>query len=182
MKEIWKDIAGYEGLYQVSNLGRVKRLQTRSADKNGNPHYSPEIVLKPWDKHKGGYYLIGISMNNRREAKLIHRLVAEAFIPNPENKPQVNHIDGDKRNNKVDNLEWVTNAENQRHKIDVLGKKTPAESYHTRTVKCVELDRVFRSVSDASKFAGVPYPNITAVCRGYKSCHTAGGYHWEYAD
>lgn len=91
MEEIWKDIGGFEGLYQVSNLGRVKRVTTGR-------------VLKGMASGKG-YLLVGLSKNNIRSVKTIHRLVAQAFIPNPENKPEVNHIDENKTNNMVSNLE-----------------------------------------------------------------------------
>lgn len=101
MKEVWKDIEGYEGLYQISNLGRVKRVATGKVLKGG--------------KDKDGYLMVKLYKNNIRSNKKIHRLVAEAFIPNPENKPQVNHADENKTNNSLDNLEWMTAKENINH-------------------------------------------------------------------
>lgn len=101
MKEIWKDIKDYEGIYQVSNLGRVKRVET-------------DRVLKGC-KNRAGYLRVRLSKNKIVFNKRIHRLVAESFISNSENKSQVNHIDEDKTNNKVSNLEWVTNRENANH-------------------------------------------------------------------
>lgn len=178
-EEIWKDIKGYEGLYQASNFGRIKRLEALLPDKNGNKHYSPEKILKPW-KHKSGYQLIGLNKYGCRKAKLIHRIIAEAFIENPHDKPQINHKDGDKTNNCVSNLEWVTNSENQRHKIYTLGKKTPLENYHRKRVRCVETGEIFSSLSDAAKAAGVKYPNIAAVCLNYPGRSTSAGCHWEY--
>ena len=111
MQEIWKDIKGYEGLYQASNFGRIKRLEALLPDKNGNKHYNPEKILVPW-KHKSGYQLVGLNKYGHRKARLVHRIVAEAFIKNPDNKPQINHKDGNKNNNCVSNLEWSTNSEN----------------------------------------------------------------------
>lgn len=99
--EDWKDITGYEGLYQVSNFGRVKRLNTNRILKSA--------------KSKGGYPYIVLSKNGITSNKTIHRLVAKAFIPNPENKPEVNHIDENKTNNKVSNLNWMTRKENVNH-------------------------------------------------------------------
>ena len=103
MNEIWRDVAGYEGLYQVSSLGRV-----RSFHKDGR-------VLKPGSKE--GYLFVNLYRKGNVKNCKIHRLVAAAFISNPLNKPEVNHIDGNPSNNHADNLEWATRAENQRHAV-----------------------------------------------------------------
>ena len=104
--EIWKDIKDYEGAYQISSKGRFKSLARR---------YSPrEEILKPF-LTKDGYEMVELCKNNKAAHKRVNRLVAIAFIPNNQNKPQVNHIDGNKLNNCVENLEWVTNSENQIH-------------------------------------------------------------------
>lgn len=109
MDEVWKDIEGFEGHYQVSNLGRVK------SDKYG---YWRE--LKQTINNRGkGYLRVGL-FDGKMKTYSVHRLVAQAFIPNPENKPQVNHIDGNTRNNNVNNLEWCTAMENVSHSIEVL--------------------------------------------------------------
>jgi hypothetical protein len=120
MKEIWKDIDfidGFKGLYQVSNLGRVKslgRIVKYPGSKYGmyNGVFRPEKILKPKIKRYAG---VTLSNTNNKIYPNIHRLVAIGFIPNHFNKPCVNHIDGNKLNNKVSNLEWVTNSENQLH-------------------------------------------------------------------
>ena len=106
MKEVWKDIQDYEGFYQVSNLGRIKSL--------GNSKTRKEKILKPI-YHKQ-YYQITLSKNNIRIQYRVHRLVAEAFIPNPDNLPQVNHKDENKLNNYVDNLEWCDALYNNNYK------------------------------------------------------------------
>jgi hypothetical protein len=109
MTEIWKDIKGYEGLYQVSNLGNVKSLSYR----NHTSFSERELILKPWCLK--GYKGISLTRNNKPRRRLLHRLVAQAFIPNPENKPEVNHKDFDHGNNYVENLEWMTHLENICH-------------------------------------------------------------------
>jgi hypothetical protein len=107
MEEVWRDIVGYERLYQVSNWGRVKSLPRNGTIKE-------ERILKP-RVTKNGYLYVHFRNGNISKYVKIHRLVAEAFIPNPENKPQVNHINGNKLDNRVDNLEWNTASENTMH-------------------------------------------------------------------
>ncbi len=115
MQEIWKDIKNYEGKYQVSNFGNVKSLERYD---RCNRHINEKILVPR--KHTGGYLRVQLS----RKDFYIHRLVAETFIPNPENKLQVNHIDGDKTNNRSNNLEWCTALENNLHAITTgLSKK-----------------------------------------------------------
>lgn len=111
MAEIWKEITGYEGLYQVSNLGNVRRIGHLETNKNGIQRMLKDKNLKPKVDGKGYVHVILFNQNKRKTIR-IHRLVAEMFIPNPNNYPQVNHKDEDKQNNKVDNLEWCTNKYN----------------------------------------------------------------------
>ena len=111
MEEIWKDIKGYEGLYQVSNLGRIKSLDKVIIRKDGIEYIKRGTILKP-STNTGGYLQIGLSKNGIRKLFRIHRLVAIAFIPNPHNKPFIDHINTIKTDNKVENLRWVTREEN----------------------------------------------------------------------
>ena len=112
-EEIWKDIEGYEGLYQVSNKGRVKSLN-RYANNNGTLQFRPERILKQNIQKAGRSKrcTVVLSKDAKTKAIRVHRLVAEAFIPNPENKPQIDHIDTNMSNNNVENLRWVTAKEN----------------------------------------------------------------------
>ncbi len=109
----WRDISGYEGCYQIDNKGKVKSLSRTLS--------FLEKILNP--EHTQGYRRVTLSKKGEKRRYMVHRLVAIAFIPNPENKPCVNHKDGNKSNNCVDNLEWVTHSENEIHSFYVLGKK-----------------------------------------------------------
>ena len=119
MEEIWKDIEGYEGIYQVSNFGRVKsceRIIQNSSTLSGIQRIKERILI---NHIKGnGYHSVSLCVECRKHDFYIHRLVASIFIPNIENKNEVNHIDGNKSNNHVENLEWVTSKENVRHAFD----------------------------------------------------------------
>lgn len=114
--EEWKDIEGYEGLYQISNLGFVKTLERKKKVGHINTCIVPEKILNR-NKSRKGYLQVTLSKNGKLDSYRISRLVAQHFIPNTENKPQVNHIDGNKDNNDITNLEWVTNDENISHAI-----------------------------------------------------------------
>lgn len=112
---IWKPVVGYEGLYEVSDTGIVRSVPHYVLRSNGRKFFVKETYLKP-DRHKKGYLRVKITdATGVEHFPLVHRLVAEAFIPNPENKPFINHIDAQTDNNSVDNLEWVTNKENMEH-------------------------------------------------------------------
>src|SRR5699024_6647562 len=115
-KEIWKEIEGYP-FYKVSNLGRVKSIDRIVEDCNGIKFHKKGIMLRQHINYKG--YLLVTIYGEKRRTHAAHRLVAKTFIPNPENKSQVNHKDGNKLNNRVENLEWCTNQENQKHAWDI---------------------------------------------------------------
>lgn len=118
VNEVWKDIIGYEGFYQVSNIGRVRSLDRDMIDKNGIG-YSLKGSIRKISCTGKGYQNIGLSKDGEQKTFFIHRLVAESFIPNPKNLPIVNHIDGDKRNNVATNLEWVNNSQNILHAVEI---------------------------------------------------------------
>ena len=109
--EIWKDVRGYEGVYQVSNLGNVRSLDRRAINhKSGTTRIVRGAVMNPWD-NGNGYLVVTLQDKRKRKNCYVHRLVAEAFIDNPEYKPIVHHRDTNRRNNKASNLQWMTEAE-----------------------------------------------------------------------
>lgn len=112
--EIWKDLKGFESHYEVSNYGRVKRKKAPTFYKDGRIGFFSETILKP-STNKRGYLRVYLSVNSKKYTKSVHRLVANTFIENKENKETVNHKDLNKLNNKVENLEWLSNKENLQH-------------------------------------------------------------------
>lgn len=121
MEEVWKDVVNFEGFYKVSNLGNVKRMN-RTIHKNNNVIQSfPEKIISP-HKHRNGYYSVHLTKGLNKFRISLHRLVATAFIENAHNKCEVNHIDFDKSNNKLSNLEWVNRHENQSYKKNSVSK------------------------------------------------------------
>lgn len=116
-KEIWSPVVSYEGIYEVSNLGNVKHLEyKRKNTLTGGYSIMKERILKPV-KHKNGYVVLDLHKNRFHKIILLHRIVAVTFIPNTKNRPQINHLDGNKENNRVDNLEWCTPRENVLHAV-----------------------------------------------------------------
>lgn len=186
-KEIWKDIKGYEGLYQVSNLGRIKSMLGTKMISGKLIYIKREKILSTFKINNNKPYLrIGLNKNKQRKCFLVHRLVAEAFIPNPENKPQVNHIDGNKQNNNVNNLEWVNNQENKIHasKNNLITKLYGEKNPKSRKVIQYDLNYNFIKkwgyIRKAANLLNISEISICNCCR--KKAKTAGGFVWRYAD
>lgn len=177
-EEIWKDVEGFNGRYQISNIGRVKSiLKTRTKIR------VPRI-------HSTGYFCLNLTLNYKWKSIVIHRLVAQAFIPNPENKPQVNHIDGNKLNNCVSNLEWVTRLENVRHSWDTgLSKPSCIGRFNelhpmSKVIYQYSMDgeylQSFPSVSEAARSIGSGIGNISEFALHPEKHNYAYGYKWSY--
>lgn len=173
--EEWKPVVGYEGLYEVSSEGRVLSLGRFQKVRNNGRMFRKEQIMKLKNR-PGGYLGAHLCKNCKHKIHSVHRLVAEAFIPNPEGKEQVNHKNGIKTDNRVSNLEWVTKSENALHMNRVLGKRVAKE----QPVRCVETGVVYKSISEAAKAIGVNQSLIGNVAAKRKSYKTAKGYHWEY--
>lgn len=172
MEEIWKDIQGYEGLYQISSFGRVK-----SFHKWKRASCTEEYILNPTTA-ENDYANVTLYKNNRRKKFLVHRLVAEAFIPNPGNMPHINHKDENKLNNNVDNLEWCTPLYNNRYGTAkfraIMTKGKPVEQYMIND----QWLATYANISVASELSGVPHKEIYQCAAG--RLHSAGGFVWKY--
>lgn len=148
MEEIWKDIEGYEGLYQVSNLGRVRSLAKKAGRSPRKEKYTAIFV------DRRGYMKTNVCKFGKYTQVYVHRLVAETFIPNPDDKPQVNHKDGNKQNNHIDNLEWCTPKDNINH-ANKLGLRKPTCCKPVRVTDCkTGVVREFKMKIEASLFLG----------------------------
>ena len=177
--EQWKDIKETKGVYQISSKGRVKRVGKYS---NQFTSWYDEKILKP-AIHERGYLFVQLSINKKILRRYIHRLVAEAFIPNPENKKTVNHKDGNKKNNCVENLEWCTYLENNTHAYEKLGK---SQKNKKGSIAVVQYDlkgnfiKEYPSIREAQRQTGIIA--IDKVSKGIQNRSQAGGYKWKYKE
>lgn len=162
--EIYKDIEGYEQLYQISNYGNVKSLK-----------YNKEKILKP-AKLKNGYLQVTLCKEEKRKQHYIHRLVGEAFIDNPNNYKQVNHKDENPANNNVSNLEWCTNEYN----INYGTRNQRVAEKTSKQVLCLETGVIYPSTQEVERQLGFLQCNISRCCTGkYKQAY---GFHWSFLD
>lgn len=168
--EIWKDIKGYEGLYKVSNFGRIKSFY----------HNKEKILIL--GSNSSGYAIVGLWKNGTEKFYSVHRIVAIHFIPNCQNKFEVNHIDGNKKNNNVENLEWVSKSENMKHAVNTgllhikhyvaIPKEIEQFDLNNQFIKCWES---CKQIVNALGFAD---SHIYDCCKNKRK--TAYGYIWKY--
>lgn len=176
MEEEWRDIPGYEGYYQASNLGNIKRV--RGKVWNGFKWYTRGgNILKPHVSNTGRLQ-VQLSVDGVVTRCLVHRLVAAAFLEHPEGKDQINHIDGNPLNNKVDNLEWCDQSDNEKHKIYILGHANRSLVGLPRKVLCVETGNEYVSLSEAVRCSGVRLSRLFSRLQDGKP--DEHGNHWKY--
>ena len=188
MEEIWKDIKSYEGLYQISNTGKIKSLE-RYKDNHSKKQLVKEKIRRQIIS-KTGYYTCMLTKNGNLKLFKVHRIVAEAFIPNPNNYPIINHIDGNKLNNNVSNLEWCSYSHNEKedYKLGLIKNNTYGLKKYTdnlkKKIKQYDLKGNFlkewNSVSEIKKELNYETTNICSCCKGKRK--TAYGYIWKYAE
>ena len=164
MNEEWRDIKGYEGLYQISNLGRVKSLARAT-----NNQYGKVDKILSTTPDTGGYLHLNLCKNGKSKPFKVHRLVALHFIDNPNNYKEVNHKDENKQNNKVDNLEWCTSKYNcnygtrtKRQSEKIKGSKHP----NSRKVQCITTGKKFNFIKEAAEYYSINKDSISNCCRG----------------
>lgn len=187
--EVWKQIPCYEGLYEVSSNGRVKSL-TRNI--NGRTYTGKMLKLVA---DRNGYVRVKICRKRKIERLLVHRIVAKVFLPNPENKPVVDHIDGNPQNNNVKNLRWATHKENQNNPVSLsrfrqakAGKciadwiRQKGNTSARKAIIMLDKDgnelATFPSLTQAQEKTQIAASSISAVCKNKRP--SAGGYKWKY--
>lgn len=193
--EIWKDIKEYEGLYQVSNLGRVRSLDRTYIAYNRfcdiETYIKGKILKNVYNKK--GYQYVGLHKDGKRKNIFVHRLVAETFLPNPDNKPCVNHINTVRDDNRVENIEWCTHKENNNNPLTIKKMRESApktfmgkfSKEHPRSIPIIQLNihntpiKLWLSLSDAKR-NNYRDSEISSCCRGRKKTHK--GYKWMYLD
>ena len=174
MQEIWKDILGYEGYYQISNKGRIKSLDRYVEPKGKFIKVKGKILNL--NKNNSGYFYLNLCTNNLRKKFLIHRLVAIAFLPNPNKLKCVNHKDENKSNNNVENLEWCDHKYNNNYG----SFKSRISQKNSKSVVCLELDKKFKNQKEAANYFDLKQSAISFCC--YNPNRTSGGYHWKFAE
>lgn len=186
MKEIWKDIKRYENIYQISNLGRYRSLDRYESHMVNGKEVRRLIkgIIREGTLNKDGYLQVGLSRNGKQETKCIHQLVAEAFIPNPNNLPDINHKDENKQNNCISNLEWCDKGYNNAYgtRTERASKKQINRKDCSKVILQYDLDGNFikewSSTMEIERQLGYYHNNISKSCKG--KYNNAYGYKWSY--
>lgn len=186
--EIWQEIRGYEGLYKVSNLGRVKSENRVVMRGNGAPQTFSEKIIAQRD-NSNGYYRVALWKDGKQEYRFVHRLVAEAFVQNVDNKPVVGHIDFDRHNNKAENLRWCTQAENlgrsrEFGRIKSNISEEMRRKQKERASKPVRRSdgKIFKSISDAARALNVTHSAVSHALHNWQNSKACKGYAFEFVD
>jgi len=168
--EFWKPVEGYFGLYEVSNFSRIKSLK-RWINNRYSGFWKDEMIITP-SIHSTGYECVCLSKNGVGKNLRFHRIVAKAFLPNPENKPEVNHKNGNRTDNNLNNLEWCTSSYNQKHAYEKLGKKSWIEGIDSskvpasKKIVCDNFGMIFTSGKEAADAFGFHRSDLPKYCKG----------------
>lgn len=186
MEEVWKEVPGYEGYYEISSFGRVRSADRNVIYRDGQVHFIKGRSRRP-NINNRGYYYLPLNKDGKHWYAKVHRLVAMAFLPNPLNLPEVNHKDGNKLNNHADNLEWCTHSENHKH-LYKMGNSNIDYERERRKRKILQLDMKtgevvgsWNSIIEAERHYNKTNPkptNIWSCLKGH-SC-SAYGFKWKY--
>lgn len=180
-KEIWKDITGYEGLYQISNLGRIKSLERKVKDNYGYRIVREKILN--CRKQKNGYLAVYLYKNGKQKTIKVHRLVAYAFVKNDSLfNNEINHIDENKLNNCASNLQWCEHIYNMNYgtRTERASKSNTNNPKFSKRVKCLETGIVYPSISEIKRQLGFGIENISQCCNG--KLKSAYKLHWKFVD
>jgi len=195
MEEIWKPVKGYEGCYEISNFGRVKSVYREIHRRKMGIKIVYEHFLEP-RKNINGYYIVCLhKQGERQKTKQLHRLIAEAFIPNPENKPFIDHINGDRGDYRIENLRWCTHKENMNFALarkhlseakmgekngmyGTSGSKSPSYKGVLQYDLHGNFIKKYYGIAEAQRETSVQFKNISKVCKGERN--SAGGFIWRY--
>lgn len=175
--EIWVSVKGFKGYYEVSNMGRVKSLKRATVS---------EKISKQSESDERGYVRVSFTENGRTEHKYVHILVGRHFIANPDKKRTVNHLFGNKKDNRVTSLGWATYSENHKHSYEFLGRKsglkgkTGYDSVTSKEILCVTTGHKYGSLMDASRALNLSFQNISKVCKGKR--HHTGEYVFKFIE
>lgn len=176
--EIWRDIKGYDGLYQVSNEGRVKSVDRVIETSNGKRLYKGRIIT-PYEK-KNGYYTVDLYNKGKKEKKFVHKLVGDTFIPNPHKYTVVDHIDGDKQNNNIENLRWCTQQQNNNFELYRSHQKN--NKLKSKIVYMYDsndlLIAIYPSTKEVERQMNIHSGTVSKWCLG--KCEDKKGYKWSY--
>lgn len=179
-KEIWKPVVGYEGFYECSNMGRIRSLDRTIITKTGLCRkMKGKLITIITDNN--GYGKVILSKNGVQKINLVHRIVAQAFILNPYSKPEIDHINTNRSDNKVSNLKWVTRKENVNNPITIKKLKHSKNTPILQFTKDGILVKKWDSIIDAGRTLGIEKCSIVGCCKNRPHYKTAGGFIWKYA-
>ena len=172
MNEIWKDIKEYEGFYQCSNLGRIRSMDRYITEHTGKTQFRKGQIIKPKENKNNGYLQLALNKDSKRKMKYVHILVAETFIENTNRLETVNHKDGNKLNNCVDNLEWASYSENNKHSYDELNRSVSNEGPIPKKVYIIDTHNIslsfYSSIAETSQNIGLSHTQINRYIHSNK--------------